>query len=154
MSFGTPHFEDEDEDEGADLTLPQFVGLLVSLVFSTARVAVTRTRKHSRERQQATTAIMGFLHLFIVNKSGGLILHRPLSAKAPKLGTNEWLRIGSTFHSLYAIAVTACPIRLPNGKNECKTCLPRKGRKNTFESAWLSLFRLLSLLHSRRRRWH
>ena len=61
---------------------------------------------------------MGFLHLFIVNKSGGLILHRPLSDKAPKIGTNEWLRIGSTFHSLHAIATEACPVRLPNGKNE------------------------------------
>ena len=63
---------------------------------------------------------MGFLHLFIVNKSGGLILHRPLSPKAPRLGTNEWLRIGSTFHSLHAIAAEACPVRLPGGKNESK----------------------------------
>lgn len=63
---------------------------------------------------------MGFLHLFIVNKSGGLILHRPLSSKAPKLGTNEWLRIGSTFHSLHAIATEACPVRLPGGKNQSK----------------------------------
>ena len=60
---------------------------------------------------------MGFLHLFIVNKSGGLIHHRPLSAKAPKIGTNEWLRIGSTFHSLHAIAAEASPVRLPSGKN-------------------------------------
>lgn len=49
-----------------------------------------------------------FLHLFIVNKSGGLIHHRSLSPKAPKIGTNEWLRIGSTFHSLHAIATEAC----------------------------------------------
>jgi trafficking protein particle complex subunit 4 len=60
---------------------------------------------------------MGFLHLFIVNKSGGLIHHRPLSPKAPKIGTNEWLRIGSTFHSLHAIAAEASPVRLPSGKN-------------------------------------
>jgi hypothetical protein len=62
---------------------------------------------------------MVFLHLFIVNKSGGLIHHRPLSPKAPKIGTNEWLRIGSTFHSLHAIAAEASPVRLPNGKNNC-----------------------------------
>jgi trafficking protein particle complex subunit 4 len=61
---------------------------------------------------------MVFLHLFIVNKSGGLIHHRPLSSKAPHIGTNEWLRIGSTFHSLHAIAAEASPVRLPNGKNE------------------------------------
>jgi hypothetical protein len=68
---------------------------------------------------------MGFLHLFIVNKSGGLILHRPLSPKAPQLGTNEWLRIGSTFHSLHAIAAEASPVRLPHGKNA-----------GTFELLW------------------
>ena len=67
--------------------------------------------------------IMSFLHLFIVNKSGGLIHHRPLSKPSPPthpkntIGTNEWLRIASTFHSLYAIAAEASPIRLPNQKN-------------------------------------
>ncbi|KAL7486024.1 hypothetical protein ACHAW6_011637 [Cyclotella cf. meneghiniana] len=60
---------------------------------------------------------MGFLHLFIVNKSGGLILHRPLGPSAPSIGTNEWLRIGSTFHSLHAIAAEAGPVRLPGNKN-------------------------------------
>jgi hypothetical protein len=61
--------------------------------------------------------IMVFLHLFIVNKSGGLIHHRALSPKAPQIGTNEWLRIGSTFHSLHAIASEASPLRLPQNKN-------------------------------------
>ena len=60
---------------------------------------------------------MGFLHLFIVNKSGGLILHRSLGPTAPKIGTNEWLRIGSTFHSLHAIAAEASPVKLPGNKN-------------------------------------
>mmetsp|Transcript_7716 Transcript_7716/g.13987 ORF Transcript_7716/g.13987 Transcript_7716/m.13987 type:complete len:152 (+) Transcript_7716:179-634(+) len=60
---------------------------------------------------------MGFLHLFIVNKSGGLILHRPLGPNAPRIGTNEWLRIGSTFHSLHAIAAEAGPTKLPGNKN-------------------------------------
>lgn len=59
---------------------------------------------------------MTFLHLFIVNKSGGLIHHRALSPKAPQIGTNEWLRIGSTFHSLYAIANEASPMKLPQNK--------------------------------------
>jgi len=62
---------------------------------------------------------MAFLHLFIVNKSGSLIHHRPLSDKAPKIDINEWLRIGSTFHSLHAIAAEASPLRLPNNKNYC-----------------------------------
>jgi hypothetical protein len=52
-----------------------------------------------------------------VNKSGGLIHHRSLSPRASKIGTNEWLRIGSTFHSLHAIAAEASPLRLPNNKN-------------------------------------
>jgi hypothetical protein len=60
---------------------------------------------------------MVFLHLFIVNRSGGLIHHRALSTKAPEIGTNEWLRIGSTFHSLHAIAAEASPLRLPQNKN-------------------------------------
>ncbi len=60
---------------------------------------------------------MGFLHLFIVNKSGGLIFHRSLGPTAPKIGTNEWLRIGSTFHSLHAIAAEASPVKLPGNKN-------------------------------------
>ena len=57
-----------------------------------------------------------FLHLFIVNKSGGLIHHRALSPKAPQISTNEWLRIGSTFHSLHAIATEASPLKLPGNK--------------------------------------
>lgn len=60
---------------------------------------------------------MAFLHLFIVNKSGGLIHHRSLSPKAPRIGINEWLRIGSTFHSLYAIAAEASPLRMEGNKN-------------------------------------
>ena len=60
---------------------------------------------------------MAPLHLFIVNKSGGLIHHRSLGPKAPKIGTNDWLRIGSTFHSLHAIAAEAGPVRLPGNKS-------------------------------------
>lgn len=63
---------------------------------------------------------MGFFHLFIVNKSGGLIHHRPLGPRAPHIGTNEWLRIGSTFHSLHAIAAEASPKRLSGNKVSCK----------------------------------
>ena len=71
---------------------------------------------------------MGFLHLFIVNKAGGLIFHRPLGPKAPQIGTNEWLRIGSTFHSLHAICAEASPLKLPGNKNACESgtgaCFP------------------------------
>lgn len=54
---------------------------------------------------------MTFLHLFIINKSGGLIYHRELSSAAPILDVNILLSIGSTFHSLCSIAVEACPVR-------------------------------------------
>jgi Sybindin-like family len=66
-----------------------------------------------------------FLHLFIVNKSGGLVHHRVLNSNnavaPPKLSTNDWLRIGSTFHSLHAIAAEASPVKLKGNKNasEC-----------------------------------
>ncbi|GMH66176.1 hypothetical protein TrRE_jg12107 [Triparma retinervis] len=52
---------------------------------------------------------MTFLHLFIVNKSGGLIYSTSFSPSSPPLNTNDSLRIGSTFHSLHAIASQASP---------------------------------------------
>ena len=51
-----------------------------------------------------------FLQLFIINKSGGLIFNQDLSPSAPKLSTNDWLRLGSTFHSLHAIAGQVAPV--------------------------------------------
>ena len=54
---------------------------------------------------------MTFLHLFIINKSGGLIYHRELSKYAPVIDVNILLSIGSTFHSLCSIAVEACPVK-------------------------------------------
>jgi len=50
---------------------------------------------------------MVFLHLFIVNKSGGLIHHRPLSDKAPKIGTN------GEFHRRFSL-LTAPWVPLPD----------------------------------------
>ena len=57
-----------------------------------------------------------FLHLFIVNKSGSLNYSRALSDKAPHIGANDLLRVGSTFHSLHAIAAEASPLKC-NGSN-------------------------------------
>ncbi len=54
---------------------------------------------------------MVFLHLFIINKSGGLIYHRELSQYAPVIDVNILLRIGSSFHSLCSIAVEASPVK-------------------------------------------
>eukprot|EP00984_Skeletonema_dohrnii_P032254 scaffold25970_cov155-Skeletonema_dohrnii-CCMP3373.AAC.7 len=55
--------------------------------------------------------------LFLYHTHRGLILHRPLGPSAPKINTNDWLRIGSTFHSLHAIAAEASPVKLPGNKN-------------------------------------
>ncbi|GMI62242.1 hypothetical protein ScalyP_jg3637 [Parmales sp. scaly parma] len=52
---------------------------------------------------------MVLYNLFIVNKSGGLIYNKGLSPSSPIIQTNEWLRIGSTFHSLHAIAAQLDP---------------------------------------------
>ncbi len=58
------------------------------------------------------------LHIHLLSSlHRGLILHRPLGPSAPKINTNDWLRIGSTFHSLHAIAAEASPVKLPGNKN-------------------------------------
>ena len=53
---------------------------------------------------------MGLLQLFIISKSGGLIFNQDLSEAAPHLTTNDWLRFGSTFHGLHAIAPQIAPV--------------------------------------------
>ncbi|KAJ1456909.1 Sybindin-like protein [Pelagophyceae sp. CCMP2097] len=53
---------------------------------------------------------MTFLQLLIINKSGGLIYNQNLSPTAPTLQSNDWLRLGSTFHSLHAIAAQIAPV--------------------------------------------
>ncbi|CAI5742257.1 unnamed protein product [Hyaloperonospora brassicae] len=47
--------------------------------------------------------------LYIINKAGGLIYQQDLSPAAPKLSSNDHLRLGSTFHSMHAIAALAAP---------------------------------------------
>lgn len=42
--------------------------------------------------------------LYVINKAGGLIYQQDLSAAAPRLSSNDHLRLGSTFHSMHAIA--------------------------------------------------
>ncbi|GMH88762.1 hypothetical protein TrVE_jg4555 [Triparma verrucosa] len=58
---------------------------------------------------------MSYLSLLITSRSGGLIFHTPLSPHTPPLQTNDWLRIGSTFHSLIAISKTATPTTTKEG---------------------------------------
>lgn len=79
-----------------------------------------RKQNTEEERKINNTNKMGFFHLFIINRSGGLIHHRPLGPRAPRIGTNEWLRIGSTFHSIHAIAAEASPVRFPGNINPGK----------------------------------
>ena len=51
------------------------------------------------------------LQLFIINRSGGLIYNQNLSSGAPNIPTNDWLRLGSTFHSLHAIITQVAPTK-------------------------------------------
>jgi len=52
-----------------------------------------------------------YLHLMIVNKSGGLVYNQDLSPLAGALDSNDWLRAGSTFHSLHEIMKSIPPGR-------------------------------------------
>ncbi|CEG49549.1 trafficking protein particle complex subunit partial [Plasmopara halstedii] len=47
--------------------------------------------------------------LYIINKAGGLVYQQDLSPAAPKLSSNDHLRLASTFHSMHAIAALAAP---------------------------------------------
>lgn len=47
--------------------------------------------------------------LIIINKSGGVIFSRHLSNQGSHLSDNDYLRLGSTFHSLHAIATQVAP---------------------------------------------
>lgn len=51
-----------------------------------------------------------YFQLFIINRSGGLIYNKALSPMAPNLSANDCLRLGSTFHSLHAIAAQIAPV--------------------------------------------
>ena len=51
-----------------------------------------------------------YLQLFIINRSGGLVYNKNLSAAAPNLSTNDCLRLGSTFHGLHTIAPQIAPV--------------------------------------------
>jgi hypothetical protein len=48
--------------------------------------------------------------LFIVNKSGSLLFSQELHASVPRMSANEAIRIGSTFHSMHAIAAQISPV--------------------------------------------
>jgi hypothetical protein len=51
------------------------------------------------------------LALFVINKSGGVVYHQELSPAAPALNSNEWLRLGSTFHGLHGIYEQVVPVK-------------------------------------------
>jgi|EP00605_Chrysophyceae_sp_TOSAG23-4_P000697 trafficking protein particle complex subunit 4 len=54
---------------------------------------------------------MPLLQLFIINRNGGLVYNRKLSAYAPNKNVNDMMVLGSTFHSLFEIVkqVAPCP---------------------------------------------
>ena len=76
-----------------------------------------------------------FLQVFIISRSGGLLYNQDLSAAAPVLSTNDWLRFGSTFHGLHAIAGQIAPVisagieKLETGTFKLQCFLSRTGTK-------------------------
>ena len=68
------------------------------------------------------------LSLYIVNRAGTLVFQRNLDPTLPKLSSNEYLRVGSTFHSLHELAKQAAPIESGGilkleANNFCLQCL-------------------------------
>jgi hypothetical protein len=65
----------------------------------------------------SSSSSLGFIvySLYIINKSGGVIYHQSFHKDAPKLGMNDYLRLGSTFHGLYAITSQISPANSPSG---------------------------------------
>ena len=53
---------------------------------------------------------MGLFALYIVNRAGTLIYQKNLAANMPTLSGNEYIRAGSTFHTLSSIAEQAAPV--------------------------------------------
>jgi hypothetical protein len=53
--------------------------------------------------------------VYIINKAGGLIYQKDFTA-VPKLSTNDYLRLASTFHSLHAITARGIHITPVNDK--------------------------------------
>ena len=58
-------------------------------------------------------------HLFIINKSGGLIYNKNLSDAATHIDINDWLVLGSTFHSLYYITAQIGPVKSEGIRELC-----------------------------------
>jgi len=55
--------------------------------------------------------------LYIINKSGGVVFYRTFHRDAPPLGMNDYLRLGSTFHGLYAITAQLSPVKAQIGSS-------------------------------------
>ena len=58
--------------------------------------------------------------LYIINKAGGLIFQQDMSPNAPKLSSNDHLRLGSTFHSMHAIASLVSTVAMRSVGVECQ----------------------------------
>mmetsp|Transcript_9428 Transcript_9428/g.35297 ORF Transcript_9428/g.35297 Transcript_9428/m.35297 type:complete len:139 (-) Transcript_9428:83-499(-) len=53
---------------------------------------------------------MALQHLFIINRSGGLMYHQDLQDEAPRISENDWLLLAGTFHGLHTIATQVAPL--------------------------------------------
>ena len=53
---------------------------------------------------------MGLFSVYIVNRAGSLIYQKDLSPNLPRLDGNDYIRCGSTFHTLSSIAEQIAPV--------------------------------------------
>ena len=54
---------------------------------------------------------MPLLQIYIINRNGGLVFNKKLSALAPNKSVNDMMVIGSTFHSLFEIVKQIAPVQ-------------------------------------------
>ena len=84
-------------------------------IFSESLINFTPKTKIENVTLIFTGQIMGLYALYIVNSSGTLIYQRNLDPTVNKLDDNDYIRVGSTFHTLCAMADQVSPVRGSSG---------------------------------------
>ena len=96
------------------------LGNCVCTAACAVRVSAVEPSNQSRKFETTTLGAMVIQTLFILNKSGGLIYQKDVSRKLPpneggretrkkRMGMNEKMMAGSTFHGLSQIAASVSP---------------------------------------------
>jgi hypothetical protein len=74
-----------------------------------------QTHRHSvhHHGQQQQPQQYEVFSLYIINRAGGLVFHEDFSPAVPKLPTNDYLFLASTFHGLHAIMTQSIAGNIP-----------------------------------------